>query len=56
MTIPGKRFPDEEPAADLRQAASALRQMFVALVQEGFTEKQALIIVGQTLQAGGGTS
>jgi len=44
----------EEPTADTRAAAQALRQMFVALVQEGFREQQALIIVGQMLQAGVG--
>jgi hypothetical protein len=41
----------EEPSADLRQAASAVRQMFVALTNEGFTEQQALVIVGQVLSA-----
>lgn len=40
-----------EPSADLRQAASAVRQVYVALVQEGFTEQQALIIVGTLLAA-----
>lgn len=41
-----------EPAADLRQMASGLRQMFVALLNEGFTEQQALIIIGQCIAAG----
>ncbi|MEU8136592.1 hypothetical protein [Streptodolium elevatio] len=41
-----------EPAADLRQMASQLRQMFVALMNEGFTEKQALVIIGQCIAAG----
>jgi hypothetical protein len=40
-----------EPAADLRQIANTVRQMFVALTQEGFTEHQALTIVGQILAA-----
>lgn len=40
-----------EPAADLRQLANALRQTFLALVQEGFTEQQALVIIGQILAA-----
>ncbi len=38
-----------EPSADLRQLASALRQTFIALTMEGFTEQQALTIVGQIL-------
>lgn len=42
-----------EPAADIRQLASAVRQTFVALTQEGFTEHQALVIVGQILVATG---
>ena len=38
-----------EPAADLREAASTLRQMYLALTYEGFTESEALIIVGHLL-------
>lgn len=45
-----------EPSADIRQAASAVRQIFVALTNEGFTEQQALHIVGVMLVAGGGNS
>lgn len=40
-----------EPSADLRTAASQLHQMFVALVQEGFTEQQALQVVAAILKA-----
>jgi hypothetical protein len=43
-----------EPAADLRQLASVLRQTYLAPVQEGFTEQQALAIIGQILAAHGG--
>jgi hypothetical protein len=43
-----------EPAADLRQLANTLRQTFLALVQEGFTEQQALTIIGQILAAQSG--
>lgn len=46
----------KEPSADIRQAASALRQMYVALIAEGFDERQTLIIIGQVLassQSGG---
>jgi hypothetical protein len=39
----------QEPTAEIREAASAVRQTFVALVNEGFTEHQALVIVGQIL-------
>lgn len=42
---------DVEPSADTREAAHGVREMFVALVMEGFTENQALIIVGQILAA-----
>lgn len=43
-----------EPAADLRELANVLRQTFIALTLEGFTEQQALAIVGQILAANGG--
>lgn len=38
-----------EPRADLRQAANELRQMYLALIQEGFSEREALTIIGQIL-------
>lgn len=40
-----------EPASDLRVLASTVRQTYVALVQEGFTEREALTIIGQILAA-----
>lgn len=43
-----------EPSADLRAMANQLRQMFVALVSEGFSEQQALVVVGLILAAQGG--
>ena len=43
-----------EPAADIRQTASALYQMFVALTAEGFNEQQALVVIGQILSASWG--
>lgn len=43
-----------EPSADLRQAASALWQMYVALIEEGFTDHQALVVIGQVLAANAG--
>lgn len=39
-----------EPAADLRSFASQMRQMFVALAAEGFTEAQALTVIGDLLR------
>lgn len=50
--------PQHEPAATVRQAAGALHDYYVALVQAGFTEAQALQILGVTLSAalGGATS
>jgi hypothetical protein len=47
-----------EPTADLRQLANILRQTYLALVQEGFTAQEALVIIGQILAAnaaGGGS-
>lgn len=38
-----------EPSAAHRQFAANLWQMFVALQAEGFSERQALIILGQML-------
>lgn len=40
-----------EPSADLREFALHLRQMYVALTLEGFTEQQAMVIIGTTLAA-----
>jgi hypothetical protein len=40
-----------EPSADLRQAASSMWQMYVALTNEGFSENQALKIIGSVIAA-----
>lgn len=40
-----------EPNAALRGMASGLWQTFIALTQEGFSEQQALIIIGQIIAA-----
>ena len=45
-----------EPAADLREMAAALYGMFVALVDQGFTEQQALVIIGQVIAANTGNT
>jgi hypothetical protein len=43
----GKR----EPSADARGVARACRDQFLALVAEGFTENQALQIIGVMIAA-----
>ena len=43
----------EEPSASMRTAARTMRDLFVALLHEGFTERQALTIVGYAVAAGG---
>lgn len=40
-----------EPSASQRMAATVSYQMFVALVDEGFTEAQALRLLGDLLSA-----
>lgn len=40
-----------EPSAALRTFAKTNYEMFVALTLEGFTEKQALVIIGQFMSA-----
>lgn len=44
-----------EPAADAREVARAVHQQFVALTQEGFTEHQALVIIGQMISGSFGS-
>lgn len=41
-----------EPPADMRAAAKSLRGLFISLTNEGFSEQQALVIIGQILAAG----
>lgn len=45
-------FPNEEPRAELRAFARAMREMYVAMQQEGFTEAEAMQIVGVTIASG----
>lgn len=35
-----------EPSADMRTAAHAMREMYVALVNEGFTTQEAMAMIG----------
>ena len=41
--------PGEEPTADARALAALLRNNYVALRREGFTEMQALVMLGTFL-------
>lgn len=57
MDSPTERpFPHIEPRAELRAFASALREMYAALQQEGFTPNEAMTILGTTIASnmGGG--
>lgn len=45
------KFPTEEPPANMRQMARTIRDMYVSLVNEGFTAAEALKLVGSVLQA-----
>lgn len=40
-----------EPSAETRQAANALRQMYVALIEQGFTQDEAMGIIGISIAA-----
>lgn len=44
-------FEGFEPGADQRQAAAALRQFYLALVKEGFSEDQAMGMISTMLAA-----
>lgn len=41
-----------EPSADIRKAAHQLREMYIALLLEGFTEAQALRMIGYAMSGG----
>lgn len=40
-----------EPRGEIRTAIHAIREVYLALLAEGFTEAEALTIVGKMLQA-----
>lgn len=40
-----------EPTADMRVFAASMMQMYQALIQAGFSESQAMGIIGTTLAA-----
>lgn len=41
-----------DPQTELDEFAASMRQMFLALLQQGFNEGQALVIIGQVIAAG----
>ena len=45
--------PYKEPTAAMREAASNLKEMFNALLEQGFAEHQALVIIGSMLGTAG---
>jgi len=45
-----------EPSADMRQLARACRDMYDALLLEGFDERQALTMLGYVIGANRGQS
>jgi len=45
------RNAQREPRAELRQAAAAIHEWFVALIDSGFTEEQAMHFTMQMLVA-----
>lgn len=45
-----------EPSADMREFAGTLRQMFVALIEQGFSEQEAFNIVGITIASSFGSA
>jgi hypothetical protein len=42
-----------EPSAQMRTAAGQLHELFVALIEQGFTQDQALKILGSMLASSG---
>lgn len=48
--------PPMEPSAANRQFAHALREMFVALIAEGFTRDESLTLIAHVLKAKSGES
>ena len=45
-----------EPPADIRVAATTMFQIYTALLQAGFTEPQAMQLLGQMVAASAGGS
>lgn len=49
---PSNIQPEVEPSAEIRQLAKNLRQIYLALIREGFTPPEALAIIGHAVQGG----
>ena len=47
--------PPEDPITNLAQAAAQMHELFLAYVNAGFTEAQALYLIGQILGNAGRT-
>lgn len=45
--------PPVEPSSDRRQMARELRQMFVAYVEQGFTEEQSMDLIAAIIKSHG---
>lgn len=45
-------FPDVEPSDQVRTFARAMREMYVALLGEGFTVFEAMSIIAQVIAGG----
>jgi hypothetical protein len=46
-----EKFDDREPPADMREMATQMHYVYVALTQAGFTEGQAMHLLSQALSA-----
>lgn len=44
-------YPTEEPPASTREMAMFMRQVYVALLQAGFTKAEAIAIMGEMLRS-----
>ena len=47
--VGGLGLPHREPRAEMRTAAAGIRDMFLALIEQGFREDQALQLVGNLI-------
>lgn len=50
MVNPHEIQPEREPSADIRALAKSLREVYLALIREGFAPYEALAIIGNAIQ------
>lgn len=50
MSPTDKKLEAIEPAAEVRQVANTVAQLYAGLRQEGFSEQQALYLIGQMMR------